>query len=82
MICAALPRRTMGRRSASKTKSLQKAMQEKQRQKQRTAAFLSAIVGGAVVLQYMTPHLIKTPMYDPKLSGKFVAFVARLATGK
>ena len=56
--------------SASKTKALQKSLQEKQRRKQRKITFLSAVVGGAVVMQYMTLHLIKTPMYNSKLSGE------------
>jgi hypothetical protein len=60
----------MGRSSTSKTKALQKSLQDKQRRKRRTIALLSAVVGGAVVMQYMTPHLIKTPMYDSKLSGE------------
>ena len=52
--------------SVSKTK----ALQEKQRCKQRRIALLSAVVGGAIVMQYMTPHLIESPMYDSKLSGE------------
>ena len=55
--------------SSSKTNALQKSMQDWQRHKLRTAAFLSAVAGGAAVMQYMIPHLIKTPMYDSKLSG-------------
>jgi hypothetical protein len=57
-------------RSASKTKALRKSLRDKQRHKQRTAAFLSAVVSGAVVMQYMAPHLVKTPMYNSKLSGE------------
>ena len=60
----------MGRTSASKTKALQKSMQHRQQRKLRTTALLSAVAGGAMVMQYMTPHLIKTPMYDSKLSGE------------
>ena len=50
--------------------ALQKSMQDWQRHKLRTAAFLSAVAGGAAVMQYMIPHLIKTPMYNSKLSGE------------
>jgi len=60
----------MGRTSASKTKALQKSIQHRQQQKLRTTALLSAAVGGAMVMQHMTPHPIKTPMYDSKLSGE------------
>ena len=60
----------MGRTSSSKTKALQKSIHDWQQCKLRTAAFLSAVAGGAAVIQYMTPHLIKTPMYDSKLSGE------------
>src|ERR1700683_1547872 len=60
----------MGRTSSSKTKALQKSVQDRQRRKLRTAAFLSAVAGGAAVMQYMIPHLIKTPMYDSKLSDE------------
>jgi hypothetical protein len=63
-------RLAMGRTSASKSKALRKSMQDKQRRKQRTTALLAAAVGGAAVIQYMTPHLNKTPMYDSKLSGE------------
>jgi hypothetical protein len=65
--------------SASKTKELQKSLQEKQRRKKKTIALLSAVVGGAVVMQYMGRHLIKTPMYDSKLSGE--AWVQELLHG-
>jgi hypothetical protein len=60
----------MGRNSSSKTKALQKSINDQQQRKLRTAAFLSAVTGGAAVMQYMTPHLIKTPMYDSKLSSE------------
>ena len=60
----------MGCTSSSKTKALQISIHDRQQHKLRTAAFLSAVAGGAAVIQYMTPHLIKTPMYDLKLSGE------------
>jgi hypothetical protein len=56
------------------TKALQKSIQDQQRHKLKTAAFLSVVAGhgGAAVMQYIrvSPHLIKTPMYDSKLSGE------------
>ena len=55
----------MGR---TKTKAQQKSIQRQHNLK--IAAFLSAVVGGAAVMQYISPHLIKTPMYDSKLSGE------------
>ena len=50
------------------TKALQKSIQDRQQHKLKTAAFLSVVAGGAAVMQYISPHLIKTPMYDSKLS--------------
>jgi hypothetical protein len=69
----------MGHTSSSKTKALQKSIHDQQQCKLRTAAFLSAVTGGAAVMQYMTPDLIKTPMYDSKLSGE--AWVQELLNG-
>ena len=60
----------MGHSSAKKTKALQKSLWDKQWHKQRTAALLSAVVSGAVVMQYMALHLVKTAMYNSKLSSK------------
>ena len=69
----------MVRSSESKTKALQESLQAKQRRKRKIIALLSGIVGGAVVIQYMAPHLIKTPMYNSKLSGE--AWVQELLHG-
>ena len=45
----------------------------------RTALFVATVAGGAAVSQYVTSHLIKTPMYNSTLSGQ--AWLQELLSG-
>jgi hypothetical protein len=60
----------MVRTQSSKTSNLRASVEARQRRHLKTAAFISAVAGGVAVLQYMIPHLVKTPMYDSVLTGE------------
>jgi len=59
----------MGRTNPSKTKSIRASVNARKKHRQRAAALIAAVAGGSVV-NYMAPHIIKTPMYDSALTGE------------
>jgi hypothetical protein len=59
----------MVRTASSTTKSIQSSVAARQRVRRKVTAIISALAAGGSAAQYVTPHIVKTPMYNSCRTG-------------
>jgi hypothetical protein len=69
----------MVRTASSTTKSIQSSVAARQRVRRKVTAIISALAAGGSAAQYVTPHILKTPMYNSRRTG--VQWVQELLAG-
>ena len=75
---ASLAAATMTRSPTSTTRARMESTSSRLRRSLRSAAVLTALAGG-IVTMYMSPHIIKSPMYDSMQTGE--AYIQELLRG-
>ena len=55
--------------ASSTTKSIQSSVAARQRVQRKVTAIISALAAGGSAAQYVTPHILKTPMYNSCRTG-------------